>query len=126
MDEDESTWQQIDRMIGRGGLSEAGAAAARWAVDQFRARLGESWPGRQYDRGGPLQLLAVGAHRYALPQVLSWALWLNAAAAEPTFAKVRTSMKKGMNTSTNSGWILLQLHPACGRHADGQHSVPWL
>ncbi|WP_213454910.1 hypothetical protein [Rhizomonospora bruguierae] len=112
MDEDEPTWQQIHGMIGRGGLSEAGAAAARWAVDQFRARLGESWSGRQYDKGGwfPLELLAVGAYRYALPQVLSWALWLNAAAAEPTFAKVRTSMKKGMDTSTwRHTWLQLEV-----------------
>lgn len=112
MDEDGPTWRQIDEMIGRGGLSEGGAAAARWAVDRFRAHLGESWPGRQYDKRGwfPRELLLVGAYRYALPQVLSWALWLDAAAAEPTFAKVRTSMKKGMDTATwRHTWLQLEV-----------------
>lgn len=112
MGEDGPTWQQIDEMIGRGGLSESGTAAARWALGRFRAHLGESWPGRQYDRRGwfPRELLVVGAYRYALPQVLSWALWLDAAAGDPTFAKVRTTMRKGMDTATwRHTWLQLEV-----------------
>jgi hypothetical protein len=112
MGDDGPTWQLVDEMIGRGGLSGDGVRAARWAVGRFRQHLGPSWPTRQYDGRGwfPRELLAVGAYRYALPQVLSWALWLDAAANEPTFASVRTNMRRGMDTSTwRHTWLQLEV-----------------
>ncbi|RIV39334.1 hypothetical protein [Micromonospora radicis] len=115
MSDDGPTWKLIDEMIGRGGLSENGAAAARWAVGRFRVHLGEKWPTRQYERQGwfPRALLLVGTYRYALPQVLSWAMWLDAAANESTFASVRTNMKRGMDTSTwRHTWLQLEISRA--------------
>ncbi|WP_406083609.1 hypothetical protein OHA01_02275 [Micromonospora zamorensis] len=112
MSEAGPTWQLIDEMIVRNGLPDNGVAAARWAVGRLRMHLGESWLGRQYKKQGwvPRELLLVGTHRYALPQLLSWALWLDAAAGEPTFAKVRTNMRKGVDTATwRHTWLQLEV-----------------
>ncbi|MFI7437802.1 hypothetical protein [Micromonospora haikouensis] len=124
------TWQLIDGMVVRNGLSDNGVAAARWAIGRLRRHLGESWLSRQYRKHGwvPHVLLLAGTHRYALPQLLSWALWLDAAASEPTFAKVRTSMRKGMDAATwRHTWLQLEVARAaasCGTPCSFEPSIP--
>ncbi|MEU5565487.1 hypothetical protein [Micromonospora musae] len=110
---DVPTWQDLDLMISRNGLSEQGIATAQWALGRLRTMLGGSWLARQYRKQGrlPSELLMAGVHRAAMPQALSFVLRLERAIAEPTFAPVRSALARGVD---GSSWrhMLLQLEVA--------------
>jgi hypothetical protein len=64
---DVPTWQDLDQMISRNGLSEEGVATVRWALDRLRTLLGDSWLARQYRKQGrlPGEILLAGVHQSA-------------------------------------------------------------
>jgi len=107
------TWQDLDDLISRAGLSDQGVATLRWALTRLRTLLGDSWLARQYRKQGrlPGELIFAGSHRYALPQALWFTLRLDHAVAEPTFAKVKAELRRGADSAT---WrhTLLQLEVA--------------
>lgn len=109
----EPTWQDLDDLISRNGLTDQGVATMRWALKRLRTLLGDSWLVRQYRKQGrlPGELLLAGTHRYALPQALRFILRLDHIAAEPTFAKVKAELRRGADSAT---WrhALLQLEVA--------------
>jgi hypothetical protein len=109
----EPTWQDLDDLISRNGLTERGVATMRWALTRLRTLLGDSWLLRQYRKQGrlPGELLFAGTHRYALPQALWFILRLDRMIAEPTFAKVKAELRRGVDSAT---WrhTLLQLEVA--------------
>ncbi|OLB78231.1 MAG: hypothetical protein AUI14_13900 [Actinobacteria bacterium 13_2_20CM_2_71_6] len=109
----EPTWQDLDDLISRNGLTDQGVATMRWALTRLRTLLGDSWLVRQYRKQGrlPGELLLAGTHRYALPQALWFILRLDHVAAEPSFAKVKAELRRGADSAT---WrhTLLQLEVA--------------
>jgi hypothetical protein len=115
----EPTWQDLDDLISRNGLTDQGVATMRWALARLRTQLGDSWLARQYRKQGrlPGELLFAGTHSYALPQALWFILRLDHVAAEPTFSKVKAQLRRGADSAT---WrhTLLQLEVA--RAAEGQ------
>jgi hypothetical protein len=109
----EPTWEDLDNLISRTGLTDRGVATMRWALGRLRTLLGDSWLVRQYRKQGrlPGELLLAGTHRYALPQALWFILRLDHVIAEPTFAKVKADLRRGAD---GAAWrhILLQLEVA--------------
>jgi hypothetical protein len=62
----EPTWQDLDDLLSRHGLTDRGVATMRWALARLRTLLGDSWLSRQYRKQGrlPGELLVAGTHRY--------------------------------------------------------------
>lgn len=85
----------------------------RWSLTRLQTLLGDSWLVRQYRKQGqiPGELLCAGTSVYVLPQTLWFTLRLDRAVTEPTFAKVRAELRRGVDSAT---WrhILLQLEVA--------------
>lgn len=109
----EPTWQDLDDLISRGGLTDRGVTTMRWALTRLRTLLGNSWLDRQYRKQGrlPGELLFAGTHRCALPQALWFVLRLDHVVTEPTFAKVKAELRRGADSAL---WrhTLLQLEVA--------------
>ena len=110
---EEPTWQDLDGLISRNGLSDRGVETMRWAFMRLRSMLGDSWLTRQYRKQGrlPGELLLAGTHHYALPQALWLVLRLDRASTEPTFSKVKAELRRG---AESAAWrhTLLQLEVA--------------
>ena len=108
------------RRVGRGGLSEAGRAAARWAVDRLEQALGGSWLARHYEahRRLPDPLLRYANNRTSLHRLLGLSTRIDRFADEPSLRKVLTALKA---TPDDATWrhCLLQLEVARAGVATG-------
>jgi hypothetical protein len=109
---DVAGWDLV-RRVGRGGLSEAGRVAARWATDRLEHALGGSWPARQYEahRRIPDPFLRYAGNRTSLHKLLALSTRIDRFADEPSLHAVLTALKA---TPDDATWrhCLLQLEVA--------------
>jgi hypothetical protein len=109
-------WAELRAITQAGGLTSDGRQAVHAVLADLEVLLGTSWLRRQQAAYGglPPELRLFAIHAGALPQFLSLGLRLAAATAEPSFARVRAELKRGLD---RQAWRHLLLQLEVGRLA---------